>query len=324
MRRWIGMALAGTLALAAFQAVAAEGDDYPKRPVKLIVPNAAGSSNDTLSRILAQYLGEELGQNVVVENIAGASGLVGMEMVKNASPDGYTLIAGSPSGTTIAASLRKQLSYDPLNDYQYISMYAVLPNLLVVNPQLPVKTLPELIEYVRSAKGDVFMASAGQGSQSHLAGVMLQQMAKFPSVHVPYKGGGPQVLALMSGEAQWTITPASSVLGHTRTGKLRAIAHSLPQRIALLADIPTVSETIPGYTYSAWNGLMAPKGTPAPVVNRLRAALAKALARPEVKEGFARQGAEAVTNTPEEFRKAVAAELEATAALVKATHLTIE
>jgi tripartite-type tricarboxylate transporter receptor subunit TctC len=318
------LALLAAAALAALApARAADGDDYPRRPVKLIIPNAPGSSNDVLTRILAQYLGQELGQNVVVENNAGASGQVGMEMAKNAAPDGYTLLAASPSATTIAPNLRK-LTYDPLTDFEYISMYAVLPNLLVVNPALPVKTLPELIEYVRSAKGDVFMASAGPGSQSHLGGVMLQQMGKFSSVHVPYKGGGPQVLAVMSGEAQWTITPASSVIGHARTGKLRAIAHSLPHRSAQLADIPTVAETLPGYSFSAWNGLMAPKGTPAPIRNKVRAALAKALARPEVKDGFARQGAETLTSTPEEFRRVVQSEMETTAALVKAIDLKID
>jgi tripartite-type tricarboxylate transporter receptor subunit TctC len=325
MKAILFAALASAVALASLQpARAAEGDDYPKRPVKLLVPNAPGSSNDTLSRILAQYLGQELGQNVVVENQAGASGLVGMEMGKNAAPDGYTLIAGSPSGTTIAASLRKNLTYDPLNDYEYISMYAVLPNLLVVNPSVPANTLPQLLEYLRNAKGDVFMASAGPGSQSHLAGAMLQQMGKFPSVHVPYKGGGPQVLAVMSGEAQWTITPASSVLGHTRTGKLRAIAQSLPQRTPLIPDVPSVSETIPGYTYSAWNGLLAPKGTPRAALAKIRAALARTVARPEVKEGFGHQGAEAMTNSPEEFRGIVQSEMESTAALVKAIDLKID
>lgn len=306
------------------RALAADGDDYPKRPVKLIVPNAPGSSNDTLSRILAQHLGQELGQNVVVENDAGAAGMVGMEMGKNAAPDGYTLIAGSPAATTIAANVRKNLPYDPINDFEYISLYADLPSLLVVNPSLPVKTLPELLDYLRSAKGDVFMASAGPGSQSHLAGAMLQQMGKFPSVHVPYKGGGPQVLAVMSGEAQWTITPAASVLGHTRSGKLRAIAESLPTRTPLIPDVPAVAETIPGYRYSAWNGLLAPKGTPPAVIAKIRAALAKAVTNPQLKEGFARQGAEPVVNTPEEFRKLAKAEMESTAALVKAIDLKID
>ena len=318
-------ALAAVAALAAWNpAAAAEGDDYPARPVKIIVPQQPGSSNDVLTRILAQYLGEELGQSVVIENKAAGSGVLGMEVGKNAPPDGYTLIAGSPSGTTIAANLRANLSYDPLNDFDYISMYAVLPNVLVVAPSLPVTTLPQLIDYLRNAKSDVFMASAGPGSQSHLAGTMLQQMGKFPSVHVPYKGGGASVIAVMAGEAQWTITPASAVLGQVRAGKLRAIAQSLPQRTPLVPGVPAVSETIPGYTYSAWNGLLAPKGTPAAIIAKIRAGLAKAIARPEVKEGFARQGAEAIIDTPEEFRKEVQAEMESTGALVKATGLKID
>jgi putative tricarboxylic transport membrane protein len=323
-RATLRLLLAMAVVLVAARALAADADDYPKRPIRLIVPNAPGSSNDTLSRILAQYLGQELGQNIVVENNAGAAGQVGMEMGKNAPPDGYTLIAASPSPTTIAANLRRNLPYDPINDFEYISLYAELPSLLVVNPSLPVKTLPELLEYLRASKSDVFMASAGPGSQSHLAGAMLQQMGKFPSVHVPYKGGGPQVLAVMSGEAQWTITPAASVLGHTRSGKLRAIAESLPQRTPLMPDVPAVAETIPGYSYSAWNGLLAPKGTPKAIVDRIRAALTRALAKPELKEGFSRQGAEPVTNTPEEFRKLVQAEMESTASLVKAIDLKID
>jgi tripartite-type tricarboxylate transporter receptor subunit TctC len=246
-----------------------------------------------------------------------------MEMAKNAQPDGYTLLAVTPAGTSIAANLRKNLPYDPVNDFQYISMYAVLPNLLVVTPSLPVKNLQELIDYAKNAKGDTFMASAGPGSQSHLAGAMLETMGKFPSVHVPYKGGGASVVAVMSGEAQWTITPASSVLGHAKSGKLRALAHSLPERSALLPDIPTVNETIPGYTYSGWNGIAVPRGTPAPIVEKIRAALLKTVAMPEVKEAFGKQGAAVVTNSSEEFRKIVQSETEATAAVVKAAHVQV-
>jgi putative tricarboxylic transport membrane protein len=321
--RWLCTMFGAVMAFAALDALA-QVEDYPKRPVKIIVPQTAGSSNDVLTRILAQYLGQELGQNVVIENQAGASGLVGMELARNAAPDGYTLIAGSPSGMTIAPSLRKNLPYDPLNDYEYISMYLEQPNVLVVNPSLPVNTLPQLIDYLRNAKGDVFMASAGQGSQSHLVGTMLQQLGKFPSVHVPYKGGGPSVIAVMTGEAQWTITPSSAVLGHVKTGKLRAIAQTLPRRTPLIPDVAPVSDTIPGFTYSAWNGLLAPKGTPPSIIAKLRAALAKAVARPEVKEGFALQGAEAMTNSPEEFRRTVQAEMESTGALVKSANLKID
>lgn len=316
--RWL-LCLAAVFA--SFTAVAAEGDDYPKRPVKLILPNAPGSSSDTLGRILAQYLGNTLGQTIVVENYPGAGGTIGMEMAKNAAPDGYTILAVTPAGTSIAANVRKSLPYDPLKDFDYISMYAVLPNLLVVTPSLPVKTLQDLIDYAKNKHGDTFMASAGPGSQSHLAGAMLEEMGKFPSVHVPYKGGGASVLAVMSGEAQWTITPASSVIGHARSGKLRAIAHSLPERTPLLADIPTVAETIPGYNYSGWNGIAVPHGTPAPIEAKIRAALMKTLAMPEVKEAFGKQGAAIVTNSSEEFRKVVQEETQATAAVVKAAGL---
>lgn len=324
--RWLRAiaAAAACAVLSLHAAFAAEGDDYPKRPVKLLLPNAAGSSSDTIGRIMAQALGEELGQAVVIENIAGAGGTIAMDTAKNAPPDGYTLVVATPSGTSIAANLRKNLRYDPIADFQYISTYAVVPNLLVVNPKLPVKTLQELMDYAKANKGDTFMASAGPGSQSHLAGAMLLHMGGFPSVHVPYKGGGPQVIAVLSGEAQWTITPASSVVGHTRTGKLRPIAQSLPQRTPLLPDVPAVAETIPGFSYSGWNGLLAPKGTPPAIVSRIRAALEKALAKPKLKEAFERQAAEPTTDTPEEFRKMVEAETRATAELVKASHITIE
>ena len=305
-------------------ALAADGDDWPRRTVKLVLPNAPGSSSDTLARILANYLGMQTGQTVIVENAAGGGGIIGMDMVKNAAPDGYTLVAVTPAGTTIAANLRKGLTYDPINDFQYVSMYAVLPNLLVVTPSLPVKSLQELIDYAKNRKEDTFMASAGPGSQSHLAGAMLETMGKFPSIHVPYKGGGASVRAVMTGEAQWTITPASSVIGLARSGKLRALAQSLPERTPLLADIPAVNETIPGYNYSGWNGIAVPKGTPAPIVEKIRAALMKTLAMPEVKEAFGKQGAAIVTNSSEEFRRIVQQELETTGTVVKAANIQMD
>lgn len=320
--------LARFLAAAAIAGVCAcawgaEADDYPKRPIRFVMPNAAGSSSDTIGRILARHLGDTLGQQLVVDNIAGAGGTIGMDVAKKAQPDGYTLVAVTPAGTSIAANLRKNLNYDPVEDFDYISTYAVLPNLLVVNPSLPVKSLQELIDYSRGHAGEMFMASAGPGSQSHLAGEMLINMGKFPSTHVPYKGGGASVVAVMSGEAQWTITPASSVLGHAKSGKLRAIAHSLAQRSELMPDIPTVNETVPGYSYSGWNGLAVPKGTPPAIVAKLRTALMQTLAKPEVKEAFGKQGAEIVTSAPEDFRKMVKDEIQSTAAVVKAAKLEV-
>jgi tripartite-type tricarboxylate transporter receptor subunit TctC len=329
MRTALSLALVTVLSLvnpvsAQTPSAADMADDYPTRPIRMILPNAPGSSNDILGRILAAKLSEVIGQQVIVENRAGAGGLIGMEMAKTAAPDGYTIVSASPAGMSIAPNLHKRLPYDPLNDFQFVSVYAVLPNLLVVTPTLPVKTVQDLIDYSKANPGKVYMASAGPGSQSHLAGVMLQLMGNFSSAHVPYKGGSASVLAVMTGESQWTITPASSVVGHVRSGKLRAIAHSLPQRTALLGDIATVGETIPGFSYSGWNGVIVPMATPAPIVERLRAALIKTLKLPEVKEMLGKQGAEVLVTTPEEFRGLVQAEIESTAKVVKASGLTVD
>ena len=289
--------------------------DYPNRPIRMILPNAPGSSNDVLGRIFATKLGEVIGQQVIVENHAGAAGLIGMEMAKTAQADGYTIISTSPASMTILPNIRKKLNYDPLGDYQFISLYAVLPNMLVVNPSLPIQTVQDLIKYCNANPEKVYVASAGPGSQSHLASLLM---------HVPYKGGGASVLAVMTGEAQWTITPASSVMGHVRNGKLRAVAHSLSQRSQLMGDIPTVGETIPGFSYSAWNGIVMPKGVPIAIVDKFRVSMIKTLNMTEVKDLLGKQGAEAFTNTPEQFRTLVQTELESTAKVVKVSNLTID
>ncbi len=324
--RVLRLILATALALGYFAHTASAADvasDYPKRPIRMLVPNAPGSSVDVLGRLLALKLGEVIGQQIVVENHAGAGGQIGMEMGKNAAPDGYTIIVASPPGMSIAPNLRKT-PYDPLSDFQFVSMYAVLSNLLVVTPALPIKTVQELIDYSKSKPGQINMASAGPGSQSHLAGEMLKLMGNFPSVHVPYKGGGASVLSVMTGETQWSITPAAAAMGHVNSGKLRAIAHSLPQRTPLLAGIPTIGESLPGFSYSGWNGLLLPKGTPAPIVEKLRAALLKTVMLPELRELFSKQGAEVVTNTAEEFRNLVQAEIESTGKVVKAANIKAE
>lgn len=216
------------------------------------------------------------------------------------------------------------MNYDPLGDYQFVSLYAVLPNMLVVNPSLPIQTVQDLIKYCNANPEKVYVASAGPGSQSHLASLLMQVSANFSSIHVPYKGGGASVLAVMTGEAQWTITPASSVMGHVRNGKLRAVAHSLSQRSQLMGDIPTVGETIPGFSYSAWNGIVMPKGVPIAIVDKFRVSMIKTLNMTEVKDLLGKQGAEAFTNSPEQFRTLVQTELESTAKVVKVSNLTID
>jgi len=324
LKLWLAALLAAGNLLILHAAAAAEGDDYPRRAVRMLSPNAPGSANDTLLRLLTVKYGEMLGQTVYIENQPGAGGLIGTEMAKNAAPDGYTILSASTAGISIAPHLRKTPPYDSVNDFQFVSTYAVQPNMLVVNPAVPVKTVQELIDYCKSRPNQVNMASAGPGSQSHLAGVMLMLAGHFESLHVPYKGGGASVLSVMTGESQWTITPAPAAAGHVRSGKLRAIAHSMPQRTRLLPDLPAVAETLPGFSYSAWNGLLLPKATPKPIADKIRAALIKALAVPEIKEAIEKQGAEVVTQTPEEFRDLVRAEFENTGKLVKASGLRID
>jgi len=319
------LALAFTALVFALPAAPAQtAKDYPSRPIRLLVPNAPGSSVDTLTRIVATKLGEVLGQQVVVDNLAGAGGIIGMEIAKDAPPDGYTLIAATTAASTIAVLLQKKPTFDPVNDYDFVTQFAVTPNVLVVNPSLPVKSVKELIDYCKARKGEVNMASAGAGSQSHLSGTYFMQAGHFPSLHVPYKGGGASVASVIAGESQWTLTPAAAVMTHVNSGRLRAIGHSLTKPSPLLGTIPPIAETIPGFDYSGWQGFFVPKGTPKPIIEKLRAAVIKTVSLPDVKKALAVQGTEVVTGTPEEFRKLVQDSMAKNAKVVKAVGLKIE
>jgi tripartite-type tricarboxylate transporter receptor subunit TctC len=290
----------------------------------MLVPNAPGSSVDTMSRILGARLGEALGQPVVVENRDGAGGLIGMDAGRKAAADGYLLISVSNGSMMIAPLLKKVPPYDALNDFAPIGTYAVTPNVLVVNPQLPVKNTRELIEYARANSASINMASAGVGSQSHLAGVLLMTMANFESLHVPHKGGGPSVNSVAAGQTHWTMVPAPAAMSFVKNGRLRAIGQSLPRRSALLADLAPVAESVPGYDFNGWAGIVAPKGTPRQVIDKVHAAMAKTLALPEVKDALAAQGAEIFAGSPEDFRRFLALELENTQKVIRAAKLQIE
>ena len=318
---------AGLLAIggAGFAAAATDvARDYPNRPIRMIVPNAPGSSVDTLGRIFAQSLTQVSGQQVVIDNRAGAGGVLGMEIGKNANPDGYTVLSASTAAMTIAPHIYHKLPYDPFKDYEFVSLFGITPNVLVVNPSVPVKSVKELIDYAKSKGGQINMASAGPGSQSHLAGVLLTTLGKFQSLHVPYKGGGPSVASVVAGESQWTLTPAPAVAGLMRGGKLRAIAHSLPKRDPLLADLPPVAESVPGFEYSGWNGLLAPLGTPKPILDKLRALVVKSVETPELRKAFEAQYTQVSTSTPAEFRALVAKEAKLMGPVVKAAGLKVE
>ena len=304
-----------------FAGVPAVAQDFPTRAVKLLVPNAPGSSIDTMSRILAAKLGDALGQSVFVENRDGAGGLIGVEAGRSAKPDGYTLICASNGSMIIAPLLKKTPPYDAVADFAAVGSFAVTPNVLIVNPDLPVKSVKELIGYARANPGKLNMATAGIGSQSHLSGVLLMSMAGFDSLAVPHKGGGPSVNSVIAGQTHWTITPAPAVMAFVKNGRLRAIGQSLPRRSAMLGDIPPVADTVPGYDYSGWAGLVAPKGTPDAVVDKVNAALAKTLEVPEVKEGLAKQGAEIFTGSPEDFRKFLVQDQGNTLKVIKTANL---
>ncbi|HXF67633.1 MAG TPA: tripartite tricarboxylate transporter substrate binding protein [Burkholderiales bacterium] len=322
IRSLVPLATAATLLAAAPLAAQEAAKDYPSRPVRLIVPNAPGSSVDTLSRIVANKLGEVLGQQVVIDNRAGAGGIIGMEIAKNANPDGYTLISATTAASTIAIHLQKNKTFDPVKDYDYVLQFAETPNVLVVNPGLPIKTVKELVDYAKSGKSPFNMASAGAGSQSHLSGEFFKQSAGIQSLHVPYKGGGASVASVIAGESQWTLTPAPAVMSHVKAGRLRAIGHSLPKRSALLGDIPPIAETIPGFDYSGWQGFFMPKGTPRPIIEKMRVAVRKTMELAEVRTGLATQATEIVIREPEAFRKVVADSMAKHAKLVQAIGLT--
>jgi len=298
--------------------------DYPVRPIRLIMPNAPGSSADTMGRIAATRLGDALGQQIVVDNRAGAGGVLGMEIGKNANPDGYTLITTSLGALTVSPHIRKNLPYDPMKDFEYVALYSRQGNVLVVHPSLPAKSVKELVDYARAKQGKLNMATAGPGSQSHLNGTSLMMAAGFQSLHVPYKGGGPSMAAVIANEAQWSIAPAGAMMSHVRAGRLRALGHSLPERTPLLPDIPAIAESVPGFRYVAFSGFLAPKGVPKPVLQKINATMARVVATPEMREQLALQGAEPATGSPEEFRKAVYEELIETGKLVKAIGLKAE
>ena len=293
--------------------------DYPIRPIRLIMGNAPGSSTDTIGRIVSERLGAALGQPIVVDNRVGAGGTLGMEIGKNARPDGYTLIVASLGALTISPHIRKNLPYHPIDDFEYVVQYVRQGNVLVVNTALPVKNVRDLIAHAKSRK--LHMATQGVGSQSHLNGVALMIKGGFESLHVPYKGNGPAVSAVVANESQWMFGSAGSMLVHHKSGRLRGLGHTLPQRSPLMGDLPPIAESLPGFEYTAFTGLLAPKGVPRPILDKIRSSVERIVNSPEVRERFASQGVEPATGSPEQFRKAIQVELIETGQLVKAIGL---
>jgi len=309
-RRLLGHALicAAALAWGVPDASAADAS-FPTRPVRLVVGYAAGGATDVLARLVAQKMGEALGQPMVVENRAGANSNVGAEVVAKASPDGYTLYVYTIANT-INATLYDKLGYDPVRDFEPVGMIAKIPNVLVVNPKLPVKTVADYVRLAKETPNGVTFASSGSGSSIHLSGEIFRSRSGASMLHVPYKGSAPAVTDLLGGQVQSMFDNAPSALPHVKSGRLRAIAVTSAERMPLLPDVPTVAESgFPGFDVQSWFAIAAPAGTPRPVVDRLNTALNKALNAPDVRERMRDLAAMPEPGTPEQLRSFVTSEI---------------
>ena len=286
----------------------AGAQDYPSRPLRILVPYAAGGPVDIVTRITAQKMTEGLGQQVVVENRAGAGGNIAVELVARSPADGYTLLMGANGTNAINPSLYKKLPVDPEKDLAPVSMVASSALILVVHPSLPAASVKQLIALARSRPGAVTYASSGSGSTAHLSSELFKSMAKVNLLHVPYKGAGPALTDLVAGEVQTMITGISSTLPHLKSGRLKALGVTSEKRQSLLPDVPAIGEQLPGYEVITWYGVFAPAGTARAIVDKLNGTLVRTLATPDAQKRFAAVGAEAHANSPEAFAQAIAGE----------------
>ena len=278
--------------------------DYPNKPIKLIVGFAPGGSTDIVGRIVAQRLGERLGQTVLVDNKAGAGGTIGADITAKAAPDGYTLTLGTTSTHAIAAGAYSKLPYDPVTDFTQISLVAITPYLLVVNPQVKASNLAEFVALAKSQPGKLNYASAGNGTATHLAMEMLKDAAGIDLVHIPYKGNAPADLAIVSGEVQAVFGSMPALLQNTKAGKVRPLSVGTAARSPALPEVPTVAEQgYTGFEAALWLGIMGPANMPKPIVDRLHKEIAAIVATPEFKAAMDANGAEALASkSPAEFR----------------------
>jgi tripartite-type tricarboxylate transporter receptor subunit TctC len=301
-RAWRRSALLAVIALGTVATASATfAQSYPSRPIRVIVPFSPGGAVDGPMRLIAEGLSVRLGQGLIVDNKPGAGATIGAELVARSPPDGYTLLLASQTNA-ISASLYPQLAFDAVDDFAPISLIAREPGVLVVNPTLPVHTLREFIAYVKAHPGEVDYASSGNGSGQHLFAALLASMTGMKMNHIPYRGSGQATTDLIGGRVQMSMPGMAGMLGHIRSGKLRALAVTGAQRAPQLPDVPTVAEAgVPGYEAYVWMGLLAPKGTPAPIIDRIQRDIVAVLATDEVKRYMAKASVEAVGSTPAQF-----------------------
>lgn len=315
--RWITLSFCA-LPLAFGANTATGQEQYPVRPIRVLVPNAPGSTTDLLGRIVFMRMAERLGKQLVVDNRPGAGGTLGMEIASRAAPDGYTITGVAASMLTIVPHIYRKLSYDPLRDFAPVGLFVTAQTALCVNANLPAKSVREFIELAKARPAQLNMASAGIGSTSHLGGIMFATLAGIPANHVPYKGGGPSVGAVAQGEAQWTVPPLSAAMPQVRAGRMRCLATGGDRRSPVTPELPTIAESgVPGFRYYGWNGVVAPRATPRPIIAKLNSVMNDVLRAAEVRKLYLELGEEPVHGSPEDFGKLIREDYERMGQLVK-------
>lgn len=322
MRRSVSTCGAIAMMLAAWSAAA---QSFPVKPVRIIVTFPPGGPSDFVARAIGQKLTEAWGQQVIIDNRGGAGGVVGVEAAARANPDGYTLLQGQSGGMSINPALQTKLSYDPFRDFAPVGMLVVNPQMLVAHPSLPARSVKELVALAKSKPGQISYASAGVGSAQHLGMEMLKAMAAIDILHVPYKGTGPALVDLFSGQVSLQFTSMPAVLPHVKTGKLRGIAVGSPKRSPAAPEVPTVVESgVPGFEFVAWYGLFAPAGTPRAIISRINGQVVKDLGDAELSQRLASQGAEPSPGTPEGLARYMREDHERWKKVIKAAKIRLE
>ena len=309
-------------ALACGAAQLACAQSWPTKPIRLISPYPPGGGTDATARIIAQSLGDQLGQQVIVDSRGGASGRIGTELAAKAQPDGYTLVLGNVAPLAILPGSGLKLSYEPLKDFQPVSLIATSDYILTIHPSLPAKSVKELIALARAKPGALTYASSGNMGGPHLAGELINLLAKVNILHVPYKGNGPAAVAILTGESQLMFGSGPSVVPHIDAGKLRALATTGPKRT--MPQLPTMAELLPGYEVTQWYGILVPAGTSKDVVTRLNKEIATAVANPKNAQALVRLGTQPLSNTPEEFAALIKSETAKYAKVIRAAKINPE
>jgi tripartite-type tricarboxylate transporter receptor subunit TctC len=305
--------------------LAAAAETYPSKPIRLVVPFPPGGSLDVVARAIGQKLTDAWGQPVIVDNRPGAGGNIGADLVAKSAPDGYTILEGALSTHAVNVSLYSKMPYDPVRDFAPITLVAVTPNVLVLNPSVPANSVKELIAYAKAHPGKLSFGSGSNGSAGHLAGELFKMEAGVDMVHVPYKGAAPAMQDLLAGQTQLMFDNLANSMQYVRAGKLKALAVTTERRSALVPELPTLAEQgLPGFDISTWWGFMAPAGTPKEIIAKWNAEVTRILSTPEMKAFFAQQGAEPAPTTPEAFATMIQREIAKYAKIVKASGAKVD